>query len=86
MISAFSEDCHWLPQWMYVEGECHHRMRTESLGDDFRMLVSSRMSIKPVPRLPVSMFQGRCNFDASMFDRKSEILLREMYAKDFALY
>merc|ERR1711865_1080453 len=28
---AFREDCHWLPQWMYVEGECEHVMRTETL-------------------------------------------------------
>merc|ERR1719298_39018 len=27
---AFREDCHWLPQWMYVEGTCEHQMRTVS--------------------------------------------------------
>ena len=35
---AFREDCHWLPQWMYVEGECEHVMRTETLADDFHLL------------------------------------------------
>ena len=46
---AFREDCHWLPQWMYVEGTCEHQMRTETLEDDFRTLMQVRVNPNPNP-------------------------------------
>ena len=85
---AFREDCHWLPQWMYVEGECEHVMRTETLTDDFRNLMSDVGGIEgaELPTSDNARNVSACPIDASMFDEENEALIREVYAKDFALY
>merc|ERR1719271_183135 len=85
---AFREDCHWLPQWMYVEGECEHVMRTESLTDDFRALMSEvgGVGAAELPMSDNARNVSACPIDASMFDAENEALIREVYAKDFELF
>merc|ERR1719271_367603 len=85
---ALREDCHWLPQWMYVEGECEHVMRTESLTDDFRALMSEvgGVGAAELPMSDNARNVSACPIDASMFDAENEALIREVYAKDFELF
>ena len=83
---AFREDCHWLPQWMYVEGECEHVMRTETLADDFHFLLSQVAGMEADLPTYNARNVSACPIDASMFDGETEALIREVYAKDFALY
>eukprot|EP00908_Phaeocystis_cordata_P006112 Transcript_1672.p1 GENE.Transcript_1672~~Transcript_1672.p1 ORF type:complete len:934 (-),score=113.77 Transcript_1672:88-2889(-) len=83
---AFREDCHWLPQWMYVEGECEHVMRTETLADDFRSLLWRVAGMEADLPTYNARNVSACPIDASMFDADTEALLREVYAKDFSLY
>tara|TARA_B100000795_G_scaffold19004_1_gene12610 strand:- start:1135 stop:4881 length:3747 start_codon:yes stop_codon:yes gene_type:complete len=85
---AFREDCHWLPQWMYVEGECEHVLRTETLTDDFRALMSDvgGVGAAELPMSDNARNVSACPIDASMFDAENEALIREVYAKDFDLF
>merc|ERR1719311_775365 len=83
---AFREDCHWLPQWMYVEGECEHVMRTETLADDFHFLLSQVAGMEADLPTYNARNASTCPIDASMFDGETEALIREVYAKDFELY
>ena len=82
---AFREDCHWLPQWMYVEGTCEHQMRTETLEDDFRTLMQAHGVEAELPHSNERNVSA-CPIDASMFDAESEALILEVYAKDFAQF
>ena len=85
---AFREDCHWLPQWMYVEGECGHLMRTETLQRDFSELLSAvdggdfNSTLDEVN----SRSGSGCDIDASVLNPASEALIRKVYARDFWMY
>ena len=82
---AFREDCHWLPQWMYVQDTCEHQLRTESLETDFKSLMEGFGLDAELPHANERNVSA-CPIDASMLDEESEALIREVYAKDFELY
>jgi hypothetical protein len=71
---------------MYVEGECEHVMRTETLADDFHLLLSQVAGMEADLPTYNARNVSACPIDASMFDGETEALIREVYAKDFALY
>jgi hypothetical protein len=71
---------------MYVEGECEHVMRTETLADDFHFLLSQVAGMEADLPTYNARNVSACPIDASMFDGETEALIREVYAKDFALY
>lgn len=79
---AFRDDCHWLPQWMYIEDECQHRMHTESLNDDFARLMGLRQMHEGTKHINV-VDKNNCPFT---LDEQSKGLISEMYAKDILLY
>ena len=92
---AFREDCHWLPQWMYVDGdggggdgECAHRMRTETLQADFSQLVSQTEggAVNSTLDATNSRESTGCAINASIFNPATEALIRKVYARDFWMY
>ena len=92
---AFREDCHWLPQWMYVDGdrgggdgECAHRMRTETLQADFSQLVTQFEggAVNSTLDATNSRESSGCAINASVFNPATEALIRKVYARDFWMY
>ena len=92
---AFREDCHWLPQWMYVDGdgrggvgECAHRMRTETLQADFSRVVSQVEggAVNTTLAATNSRESSGCAINASIFNPATEALIRKVYARDFWMY
>ena len=97
VLPAFTQDCHWLPQWMFVASrsdgkpECEHRLRTETLTADLASLLSElgehtlagqQLTVED----NVNRQNTTCPLRASMLNATSEALIRTVYAEDFARY
>ena len=89
MQPAFREDCHWLPQWMYVDGdgrggvgECAHRMHTETLQADFSRVVSQVEggAVNSTLAATNSRESSGCAINASIFNPATEALIRKVCA------
>ena len=84
-------DCHWLPQWMYVQGTCDHVLRFEHLSEDFSELMKRFEGTAPnthamadaVRRANASLASECNHLSRHDLDNKSLALLSRVYAKDF---
>ncbi|KAL3902812.1 MAG: hypothetical protein SGPRY_011912, partial [Prymnesium sp.] len=79
-------DCHWLPQWMYVDPHATAKMacgiilRFEDLEAGFRELMFRRGIHAEVT---VEKLNGGCALDGDDHDSMSKHLIRRMYERDF---
>lgn len=97
--SAVSEDCHWLPQWLHVEGGnlsqmCDHVLHLESLDTDLQKLVEHYPRDSRLARLPKAIeaqsntmsTMEHCNISADDLSPASVRQLARAYEKDFRLF
>jgi hypothetical protein len=83
-------DCHWLPQWLYVEGTCDYVLRFEHLADDFAALlrrfdtfVNDTSLASAVARADAALASTCNDLTRADLDAESRALLARVYAKDF---
>ena len=95
------DDCHWLPQWLYLP--CDHTLRYEHLHRELTELMKNFSSRGLLLRggareLPMAnatsdlvdlhvhgSSESACHLNADTLDAHSRSLLDEVYAKDFEL-
>jgi len=87
-------DCHWLPQWLYVEGTCDHVLRFERLAEDFELLMKrfegttrgTKTLAAAVRNANVSLASGCTTLTKHDLDETSRALLSSVYEYDFEMF
>ena len=89
------EDCHWLPQWMYIgDGNggpklCEHVLRQENLEADMAVLLEGRDEDLRLMRLRQMLAEHRykgvasCTLQVGDLDDESRRALLGIFSKDF---
>lgn len=89
-------DCHWLPQWMYVDdgpvrnASCDHILHYENLDDEFRALMDSwdyvyLAQVNLSQRTWVNLATD-CALDLYALNATTRALIRRTYGRDFAQF
>ena len=93
--AAQAEDCHWLPQWMYIgDGAggpklCEHVLRQENLEADMAVLLEGRDEDLRLMRLRQMLAEHRykavssCTLRVDHLDDESRRALLGIFSKDF---
>jgi hypothetical protein len=87
-------DCHWLPQWLYVEGTCDHVLRFERLAEDFELLMKrfegttrgTKTLAAAVRNANASLASGCTTLTKHDLDETSRALLSSVYEYDFEMF
>ena len=87
-------DCHWLPQWLYVEGTCDHVLRFERLAEDFDLLMrrfegttrGTKTLAAAVRNANASLASGCTSLTKHDLDETSRALLSSVYEYDFEMF
>lgn len=87
-------DCHWLPQWLYVEGTCDHVLRFERLSQDFSLLMKrfegttrgTNTLADAVQNANASLASECTTLSRHDLDEESRALLSSVYEYDFEMF
>ena len=90
---AQAEDCHWLPQWMYIgEGGsklCEHVLRQENLETDMAALLEGRdedlglMAVRQALAGHRYKRVSSCTLQVGDLDSESRKALQQIFSRDF---
>ena len=88
-----TNDCHWLPQWAYVDGatradadgaQCGIVLRFERLPEgEFERVVRQRLPASGLRRLKKRKLAGNCSLGLAHLSAASKKLIAQVYARDF---
>jgi len=82
-------DCHWIPQWAYVDGidstrpACKHIRRQEFMEEDFGELMREFGQEYHAGDLPYANEVATCKLPVGSLSNASQALLRHAYRLDF---